>query len=226
MNKTLKIVIITIASIFISYSLIAQTGILKAYANSTIANEPNLKLNSKVLVSNLVAPKNGNFIVYNYKDDFSGKQMRIHRLYGKENDTVQIVNGIVYLNNVDVDKAIDHIHFYQINREEYLKIKLAEKIPDDNLGFQIDNNKVKVLLADSVAKKYGLTSNRLIENREETDKYIQKIFKKNWNKDNFGPLIIPAGKIFVIGDNRDNSEDSRFVGLINASEIVGVIIFN
>ena len=152
--------------------------------------------------------------------------MRIHRLYGQENDIVQIVNGIVYINNVDVDKGIDHIHFYQIGQDEYLKIKQAEKISDDNLTVQMDNNKVNALLTDSVAKKYGFTSKRLIDKKEEADKYMQKIFKKDWNKDNFGPLIIPPGKIFVIGDNRDNSEDSRYVGLIETSDITGVIVFN
>jgi signal peptidase I len=226
MNKNIKIILMTVVFIFISYDTLAQTGILKAYKNSTIANEPNLKLNSRILISNLVTPKNGDFIGYNYEDNFSGKQMRIHRLYGKENDTLQIINGILFLNNIDVDKGIDHIHFYQTYIAEYLKIKQAEKIPDEYFAFPIDNNKVNVLLQDSLANKYGLTSKRLIDKKEDIDKSIQKIFNKNWNKDNFGPLIIPSGKIFVIGDNRDNSEDSRYIGLIDTSQIVGVLVFN
>ena len=38
---------------------------------------------------------------------------------------------------------------------------------------------------------------------------------------NYGPITIPKDQYFVMGDNRDNSADSRYYGLIPRSEIRG-----
>jgi signal peptidase I len=37
----------------------------------------------------------------------------------------------------------------------------------------------------------------------------------------FGPMTVPPGKYFVMGDNRDNSNDSRYIGYIDRERIVG-----
>lgn len=44
-------------------------------------------------------------------------------------------------------------------------------------------------------------------------------------RDNWGPLVVPRGRFFVLGDNRDNSEDSRYWGFLDESAIEGRPIF-
>ena len=49
-----------------------------------------------------------------------------------------------------------------------------------------------------------------------TNSLAQKPMSRYMNE-----IIIPKGKFFVLGDNRDNSNDSRFFGVIKQSDIIG-----
>jgi signal peptidase I len=40
-------------------------------------------------------------------------------------------------------------------------------------------------------------------------------------RDNYGPVTVPPHKLFVMGDNRDHSHDSRFWGFVDLSEVKG-----
>lgn len=43
-------------------------------------------------------------------------------------------------------------------------------------------------------------------------------------RDNYGPIIITGGHLFVLGDNRDNSFDSRILGPIGMNQVKGRVI--
>jgi signal peptidase I len=44
-------------------------------------------------------------------------------------------------------------------------------------------------------------------------------------RDTYGPVTVPERQYFVMGDNRDNSEDSRYWGFLPASHVKGRALF-
>lgn len=44
-------------------------------------------------------------------------------------------------------------------------------------------------------------------------------------RDNWGPVVVPAGYFMMLGDNRDDSEDSRYWGFVDRNAVKGKPLF-
>jgi len=61
-----------------------------------------------------------------------------------------------------------------------------------------------------------------------TEEYINETMTRtDWYSENRFPLTVPEGQVFICGDNRNNSNDSRYdnVGPIDEENIMGKVVF-
>ncbi|MGY8908763.1 MAG: signal peptidase I [Flavobacteriales bacterium] len=223
-KKYLNYILYVFTFFIVVYYALNLSGILVLYNNPTISNSPNLPEGSRSIGTNTITPKNGDFVCYNFNDEYSGKHIRVHRLVGLEGDTIQIKKGVVFLNGKNFDKDLNLTHFYKTAKENLVQLKKSEVDLSTIIIEQIDSDTIKLLLEDNFIKELSFEIHRFISDEDFINLETKAIYNKPWNEDNFGPIIIPKNKIFVLGDNRSYTIDSRTIGLINADEIVSVLI--
>lgn len=139
-------------------------------------------------------PARGDVIVFKLPSD--PRIDYIKRIIGLPGDTVQTINGRLYLNGTLVPRTADGYDRVENGYgQEITVMRYIETLP-------------------------GGVAHNIYEVGDAED------------LDNAGPFTVPAGHYFAMGDNRDNSRDSRvtdLVGFIPLRNIVGradVIFFS
>lgn len=124
--------------------------------------------------------KHGDVIVFEYPKN-PNKDF-IKRAIGLPGDTVELKNGVLYINNVEI-------------KEDF-----KEDVSYENRDF---SGKIFNETIDSIQH---LTLHQVPRSMISID---------------YGPIQVPENSYFVMGDNRDNSSDSRIWGFVNRRAIKG-----
>jgi len=79
-------------------------------------------------------------------------------------------------------------------------------------------------------EKVEITDNKLYINDKLIDDpwgYYDSSVEKKYLKglENFGPVVVPKGSLFVLGDNRNNSMDSRIFGFVDLAKVEGKALY-
>ena len=157
---------------------------------------------TRVLASD---PERGDVVVFKAPAHF--EEDWIKRVIGLPGDTVQMKNGQLWLNNVAVPK-----------------VRVADFEVTISPNTRCYSGQFTAKRADgSDVCRYP----RFTETLPGGKSY--DVLDLNTNpKDNTDPVIVPAGAVFLMGDNRDNSEDSRYpadpaggIGLVPIDNLLG-----
>jgi signal peptidase I len=238
----LKLLFITtvLTVFFVGLWLIGKvTSTLQLLRVHTPANQPALPLGRFIFTSNLKKPKRFGLICYRShpagiryptgkyhppgKDHPPEKSHTwlIHRLCGLPGDTLEIKGGILYINGVNADETLNLTYIFKVHRKDSAAI---EHDPQQVYTIPPYSDILYIPLEDKYVKDRQLPCERYLLPPGLRDDAIFRMYKRNWNQDNFGPVKVPAGQWFVLGDNRGNSIDSRHFGFIDQATYIGSVL--
>ncbi|WP_299119018.1 signal peptidase I [uncultured Winogradskyella sp.] len=220
MNK--KNIILLIAAFVVFVILFRWSGVLRTYAISSTSSEPNLKLGSTILGSSLKSPKRLDFAYFKYSDSLDGWTI-VKRLIAIPGDTLECKNGNYFVNGENIDIGID-LRFQYKMLPQYYNRYIKDNVVNPEPYSHYSSDTIRVFLDDSFVKSLPIELERYYYYGR--DNLSKEIFlnHSDWNFNNFGPIIIPKGKYFFSGDNRDNSYDSRYRGFVDDTHILGTVL--
>ena len=217
-----KKVLFIVATFIVVFILFRMSGVLRMYKIPSSSSEPNIKVGSRIIGSSLKTPKRLDFAYFKFSDSLDGWTI-VKRLIAVPGDTLECKNGNYFVNKKNIDSGINLRFAYKILPNVF-ENNIQGSISDTEFYKYHNSDSVIAFLDDSFTEKLPIQLDRKYDYRNSN--LSKEIFGKNpdWIVSDFGPIIIPKGKYFFSGDNRDNSVDSRYRGFVDENNIIGTVL--
>lgn len=149
-------------------------------------------------------PMRGDIVVFQLVEN--PEILYVKRLVGLPGDTITYNN-----------KTLSVSPACEIGQPSCLPSTLVSQRYSDE-GQLSDANSSVSLLVESIGEQNYMTQQQLTR-QDHPNRYYQQPGM------NSGTWVVPEGNVFVLGDNRDNSLDSRYFGFIPTQNLVGNVIY-
>jgi signal peptidase I len=115
----------------------------------------------------------------------------IKRVVGRPGDKIEVRNKTIFINDVA------------------------------QMQFPIDDAEKEKILNDIAEPRFGKSHIQISKEQLDSVQHLRMTDVENEEMENFGPVIVPSEHLFVMGDNRDFSGDSRSWGFVPFENISG-----
>jgi signal peptidase I len=219
MKRPIFITLAVVCSLVAVWLIGMATHWLEFYTISSTSNQPTYQPGSIIFASSLKKPDHNDVIVFKRPNG----SIWIFRCIAKEGDLVEVRQGEIYLNNILISEP-NVWNEYSVTKRDLIKIKtLVEK--NKNPIRKINDTVFAIVTTSKQVKEYHLNLHiNAISHFEPNAKIYKGFYSSGYNEDNIGPLKVPKGSFFVLGDSRHDAFDSRFFGFVKAEDVISTVL--
>lgn len=198
--------------LFLFLMLFFRSAIADWYRVPTGSMQPTILIGDRIWVNKLAydvkvpltdinlnrhnEPERGDVVVFDSK---VSDELLIKRVIGLPGDTIELVNNRLFVNGkalqVQVAKADQRFDIFLNDRDNASYFREYENT--DIINTETNRSSVR------------------------SSHFIRVLQAKTFSIDSFAPVIVGGDQLWVMGDNRDNSADSRVIGMVPRRELVG-----
>lgn len=149
----------------------------------------------------------------------SGEQVLV--VYNKEIKFQSVVVCLIDEDDNYIDLSIKHMAGFEDKHYTDYYVKRVIGMPGDSIRW--DNESGLYVNGEYFNEEYLSPTYSSSGDPIDNVFYYENNEKHYVEKNQLGEYIIPEGYYFVMGDNRNNSTDSRAIGLIKEENIIGTV---